>query len=104
MEEQEVMETELDSGDVFTAIKTWAVSVVRYSAAFLGRSRLPLEKIDTRTRKLLTMPNGFQPKSNVNRLYLSRSESSRGLTGVQDTVETAILRLGNYVKNSKERL
>ena len=100
-----MMETELDSGDVFTAIKTWAVSVVRYSAAFLGRwSRLPLEKIDTRTRKLLTMPNGFQPKSNVNRLYLSRSESSRGLTGVQDTVETAILRLRNYVKNSKERL
>ena len=37
MEEREVLETELDSGDVFTAIKTWAVSVVRYSAAFVGR-------------------------------------------------------------------
>ena len=51
----------------------------RYSAAFLGWSRLPLEEIDKRTRKLLTMHNGFHPKSNVDQLYLSRSEGGRGL-------------------------
>ena len=44
------------------------------------------------------------PKSNVVRLYLSRSEGGRELIGVQDTVESAILRLRNYVRNSKERL
>ena len=49
------------------------------------------------------MQNGFHPKSNVDRLYLSRSEGSRRLTGVQDTVETAILMLTSYVRNSKER-
>ena len=37
-------------------------------------------------------------------MYLSRSEGGRGLIGVQDTVETAILGLRNYVRNSKERL
>ena len=42
---------------------------------------------------------GFHPKSNVDRLYLSRSDGGRGLIGVQDTVETA-----NYVRDSKERL
>ena len=42
---------------------------------------------------------GFHPKSNVDRLYLSRSDGDRGLIGVQDTVETA-----NYVRDSKERL
>ena len=78
--------------------------MVRYSAAFLGWSRIQLEEIDRRTRKFLTMQHGFHPKSIVNRLYLSRSEDGRGLTGVQDTVETAILGLGNYVRNSKERL
>ena len=52
------------------------------SAAFLGCSRLQLEEINWRTRKLLTMHNGFHPKSNVERLYLSRSEGSRGLIGV----------------------
>ena len=50
------------------------------------------------------MHNGFHPKSNVDRLYLSRSEGGRGLNGVQYTVETAILGLRNYVRNSKERL
>ena len=50
------------------------------------------------------MYNGFHPKSNVDRLYLSRSESCRGLIGVQETVETGILGLRNYVRHSKERL
>ena len=72
---------------------------MRYSAAFLGCSRL-----DRRTRKLLTMHNEFHPKSNVDQSYLSRSEGGRGLIRVQDTVETAILGLRNYVRNSKERL
>ena len=50
------------------------------------------------------MHNGFHPKSNVGRLYLLRSEGGRGSIGVQDTVETAISGLRNYVRNSKERL
>ena len=33
---RKVSETKLNSGNVFKAINTWAVSVVRYSAAFLG--------------------------------------------------------------------
>ena len=90
---RKVLETKLNSGDVFKAINTWAVSVVRYSAAFLGWSRLQLEEIDSLTRKLRSIHNGFDPKSNVDWLYLSRSEGDRGLIGVQYTVETAILGL-----------
>ena len=77
---------------------------MRYSAAFLGWSRLQLEEIDRRKRKLLTMHNGFHPKTKVVRLYLSTNEGSRRLLGVQDTVETAISGLRNYVRNSKTRL
>ena len=73
---RKVLETKLNSGNVFKAINAWAVSVVRYSAAFLGWSKLQLEEIDRRTRKLLTIHNGFHPKSNVDRLYLSTSEGS----------------------------
>ena len=32
---RKVLETKLDSGNVFKAINSWAVSVVRYSATFL---------------------------------------------------------------------
>ena len=101
---RKVLQTKLNSRNVFKAIKTWAVSVVRYSAAFLVWSRLQLEETDGKTRKLLTMHNGFHPKSNADRLHISRSEGGRGLLGVQDIQETAILGLTNYVRNSKETL
>ena len=99
-----VLETKLNSGNVFKAINTWAVSAVLYSAAFLGWSKLQLEDIGRSTRRLLTMHNKFHPKSNVDRLYLSRSHGRRGLIEVQDTVETVIFGLRIYKRNSKKRL
>ena len=60
-----VLETKFNSVNVFKAINTWAVSLLRYSAAFLGWSRLQLQEINSRTRKLLIMHNGFHPKSIV---------------------------------------
>ena len=41
------------------------------------------------------MHNEFYPKSNVNPLCLSRSEGGTGFNGVQDIVETEILRFRN---------
>ena len=87
---RKVLETKSNSGNVFKATNTWAVSVVRYAAAFLGWSILQLDETDSRTIYLLTMRNGFHPRINVDQLYLSRSEGGRGLIGVQDTVETSI--------------
>ena len=40
---RKLLETKLNSGNVFKAINTWAVSVVRYSAVFLDWSRLQLK-------------------------------------------------------------
>ena len=100
---RKVLETKLNSENVFKCFNTWTVSVVTYSVAFLGWSRLQLEEIH-RTRKLLTMHNGFHPKSNLDRLYLSRGEGGRELIRVQYTMEIAILGLRNYVRHSKERL
>ena len=49
---RKVLETKLNSGNVFKAINAWAVSVVRYSAAFLGWPRLQLKETDRRTRNV----------------------------------------------------
>ena len=68
---RKVFKTKLNSVDLFKPINTWAVLMVRYSEASLGWSRLQLEEIDRRTRKLLIMHNGFRSRSNVDRLYLS---------------------------------
>ena len=101
---RKVLETKLNNGDVLKTIRNWAVSVVMYSAAFLGWPRRQLEQIDRKTRKMLTIHNGFRRKSNVDHLYISRSEGGRRLIGVQNAVETAILGLRNYVRNLKEKL
>ena len=42
---RKMLETKINSGSVYKAINTGTVSVVRYSAAFLGWSRLQLEEI-----------------------------------------------------------
>ena len=99
------LKTNLNRQNVFKAIKIWQYQwwdILEHSGA-LGWSRLQLEGINSRTRKFLTMRNGFHLKSNVNRLYLSRSEGGRGLIGVQDTLETAILGLRHYVRNINKR-
>ena len=62
---RKLLKTKLNIGNVFKAFNIWAVSVVRYSAAYFGWSSLQLEEIDRRARKLLTMHNGFHSKSKV---------------------------------------
>ena len=43
---RKMLETKLNSANVFKAIDAWTVSVVRNSAAFLGLSWLQQEEID----------------------------------------------------------
>ena len=66
-------------------MNTWAVSLLRYSAAFIDWNCAGLTQLDQRTRKLMTMHNTLHPKSNVD-LYIIRKEGGRGLQGVKETV------------------
>ena len=86
------------------AINTSAVTLLRYSAAFLQWTRLEKEELDCRTRKLLIMHKGLHPRSNVDRVYTPRTEEDRGSQSVEDTIELAILGLQRYVQDSDERL
>ena len=73
--------TKLSGENVIKGINTWAISLLRYSAAFLDWTKEELQQLDRRTRKLL-----------------------RGLLNVEDTVHLAIIILLKYVRNSEERL
>ena len=42
----------LNSGNLFEAINTWAVSLYRYPAAFIDWPKEQISEIDRRTRKL----------------------------------------------------
>ena len=99
-----MLETKLNGNNVTKAINTWAVSVVRYSAPFLDWRKEEIQELDRRIRKLMTMHKALHPKSNVDRLYISRNEGDRGLLSVEDTIETSKIGLERYVQESKEQL
>ena len=69
-----VLETTLNGGNIIKGINTWAVSLLRYSAAFIDWNYAELTQLDRRTRNLMTMHNALHPKSNVDCFYMPKKE------------------------------
>ena len=74
---RKILETKLNGGSIIIGINTWAVSLLTYSAAFLDWTGAELEQVDRRTRKLMTMHQPLNPKSDLARIYLPRKEGGR---------------------------
>ena len=98
------LKSKLNGGNLVRGVNTWAVSLLRYSAAFVSWRKSELQAIDRKTRKLFTMYGALHPKSDVDRLYIPRKEGGRGLISTEDCVELAIRGLEVYVHGSEERL
>ena len=64
-------------------VNTWAVSLLRHSAAFVSWRKSELHAIDRKNRKLVTIYGALHPKSNVDRLYIPRKEGGRGLVSTE---------------------
>ena len=97
------MKSKLNGGNLVRGVNTWAVSLLRYSAAFVSWRKSELQGIDRKTRKLFTIYGALHPKSDVDRLYIPRKEGGRGLISIEDCVELA-RGLVVYVHESEERL
>ena len=65
-----VLKPKLNDGDLVRGVNTWAVSLLRYSAAFLSWRKSELQAIDRKTRRLFTIYGVLHPKSDVDRLYI----------------------------------
>ena len=99
-----VLKSKLNGGNLVQGVNTWAVSLLRYSAAFISWRKCELQAIDRKTRKLFTIYGGLHPKSDVDRLYIPRKDGGRGLIAIEDCVELAVRGLEVYVHGSEERL
>ena len=91
------MKSKLSGGNLIRGVNTWAVSLIRYLAAFFSCRKSELQAIDRKTGKLITMYGALHPKSDVDRLYIPRKEGGRGLISIEDCVELAIRGLEVYV-------
>ena len=101
---RKLLETKLSSRNLIKGINTWAVPLVRYSGPFLKWTRDELRQMDQRTRKLMTMHKTLHPTDNVDRLYEPRKEGGRGLTSIEDSVDTSIQRLKDYIEKHERGL
>ena len=101
---RKVLKSKLNGGNLVRGVYAWAVSLLRYSAAFVSGKKSELQAIDRKTRRLFTICGTLHPKSDVGRLYIPRKEGGRGLISIEDCVELAIRRLEVYVHGSEERL
>ena len=97
------MKSKLNSGNLVCGVNAWAVSLLRYSAAFVSWRKSELQATDTKTRKLFTIYGALHHKSDVDRLHIPRKEGGRGLVSIEDCVELAIRGLEVYVHGSEER-
>ena len=60
--------------------------------------------MDQRTRQLMTMHKALHPRDNVDRLYVPRKEGGRGLAIIEDSVDTLIQRLEDYIEKHERGL
>ena len=101
---RKVLKSKLNGGNLVQEVNTWAVSLLRYPAAFISWGKCELQAIDRNTRKLFTIYGGLHPKYDDDRLYIPRKDERRGLIITEDCVELAVRDVEVYVHGSDERL
>ena len=70
---RKVLKSKLNGGNLVHGVNTLAVSLLRYSAAFVSWGKSELQAIDRKTRRLFTIYRALHPKSDVDR-YLGKKE------------------------------
>ena len=81
-----VLKSEVNSSNKISAINALAIPVVTYSINISKWQMKEIKKLDAKTRKLFTMDKIHHPSAeDVDRMYLPRTESGRGLIQLECT-------------------
>jgi len=99
-----VLGTELSAKNKIQAIGSLAVPVLRYSFGIVNGHQEELQKLDRKTRKLLTIHGQHHPKADVDRLYVPRKQGGRGLMQLEAAHAVEITKLVEYVDKKEDRL
>ena len=90
-----VLKSELNYANKLESNNTLAVPAVTYSFNVINWTLQELTRLDTKTRKLLTIFKMHHPKSDVDRLYLPRTEGGRGLIQLELSYKSTNIGLHN---------
>ena len=81
-----------------------AVLVVTYSFNVINWTLQELAKLDTKVRRFLTVYKVHHPKSDVDRLYLPRTEGGRGLIQLELSYKSTTIGLDKYLQETQDTL
>ena len=98
------MKSRLNGKNNIKAMNTCAGSSMGYGAGILKWTIAELDEMDRKTRKIMMINKEFHPKSDVDRLYVTRSKGVRGLIGCKSCVVTEENGHGWYLMNHSEPL
>jgi len=90
-----VLGTELSAKNKIQAVRSLAVPVLRCSFGIVNWHQEELQKLDRKTRKLLTIHEQHHPKANIERLYVPRKQGGRGLMQLEAALSVEIKNLWN---------
>ena len=96
--------TELSVKNKIQAIGSLAVQVLRYNFGNVNWHREELQKLDRKTRKLLTTHGQHHPKADVDCLYVPRKQGGRGLMQLEAAHAVEITKLLEFVDRKEDPL
>ena len=91
------------SGFNKTIAHMFAVPVLKPTCGALDWTIQEIRNIDIEARKVLSMTGNFQINSDVDCLYIPRSEGGRGLKAIQTAYECGIVSLNHHLTRNKDR-
>jgi hypothetical protein len=96
-----LLRSALNSKNLCLGINTYAVSVVRYSAAILDWTQEEIDKLDRSTRKWMALHGAMNLNSDTDRLYVPRRRGGKGLMSIKDTMKKENHLVSSYLKKHK---
>jgi len=96
--------TELSAKNKIQAIGSLAVPVLRHSFGIVNWRQEELQKLDRKTRKLLTIHGQHHPKADVDNFYVPRKQGGRSLMQLEAAHAVEITKLVEYVDMKEDPL
>ena len=82
-----IWKSELNAANKSIVHNSFAVPITTPTIGILNWTKDEIKSLDMAMRKLLTMNGAFHQSSDINRLYVKRSEGGRGLQNIEDMYE-----------------
>ena len=97
-----ILKSKLNGRNKIMAVKTLAVSVMRYDAGILKWNTDEIKSFDKRIRKFMAIHGALHPKRDVDKVYVSREIGGRRSISCEGCIRMEENNLVWYVRNTVE--